>query len=30
MLLFGVLWIALLAAELLIAYEFLKAQIRHR
>ena len=28
--LFGVLWIALLAAELTIAYELLKAQIRHR
>ncbi len=29
MFLFGVLWLALLAAELLIAYEFLKSQIRH-
>jgi hypothetical protein len=29
MFLFGVLWIALLSAELIIAYEFLKAQIRH-
>jgi hypothetical protein len=29
MFLFGVLWIALLAAELIIAYEFLKAQIKH-
>ena len=29
MFLFGVLWIALLAAELIIAYEFLKAQINH-
>jgi hypothetical protein len=30
MFLFGVLWIALLTVELIIAYEFLKAQIRHR
>lgn len=30
MFLFGVLWLALLAAELLIAYEFLKAQITRR
>jgi hypothetical protein len=29
MFLFGVFWIALLGAELIIAYEFLKAQIRH-
>jgi hypothetical protein len=29
MVLFGVVWLALLAAELLVAYEFLKAQIRH-
>jgi hypothetical protein len=29
MFLFGVLWIALLAAELIIAYEFQRAQIKH-
>lgn len=29
MLLFGVLWLALLASELTIAYQFLKANIRH-
>jgi hypothetical protein len=29
MVLFGVFWIALLAAELVVAYEFLKARIRH-
>jgi len=30
MFLFGVFWLALLAAELLVAYEFVKAQItRH-
>jgi len=29
MMLFGVLWAALLAAELWIAYQFLKAKIRH-
>ena len=29
MLYFGVVWLALLGAELLVAYEFLKAQIRH-
>lgn len=28
--LFGILWAALLAAELWIAYQFLKANIRHR
>jgi len=29
MFLFGVLWLAVLAAELTIAYQFLKAKIRH-
>ncbi len=29
MFLFGVLWLVLLAAELAIAYEFLKTRIRH-
>jgi hypothetical protein len=29
MFLFGVLWLAVLATELAIAYQFLKAKIRH-
>jgi hypothetical protein len=29
MLLFGILWTLLLAAELAIAYQFIKVQIRH-
>ena len=29
MLIFGVMWLILLAAELAIAYQFMKARVRH-